>query len=149
MFTATQQRAYRAIVARAWKNHRSATDHTTAPDQWVRDNLARATGKRTTQTCDPSRDFERAMRHFEEIAGDDIQWAMRTHGADRRRILHNCRDAIAKLQKTDKLNKIDWNDDYLLTIARTITSRPITDLGQLNQYETRHLIIILKKHLSR
>lgn len=123
-FSRKQHGYFRPMVAAAWEAHckRQAApaaqlqllpaDHpqsgaaaameksrlTETQRSWYEENLEAACGKgkHTTTVCDPKRDFEHAMAHFESIARNGIYWNMRIHGGDARRIAWNIGEICRK-----------------------------------------------------
>lgn len=86
------------LARAAWKLHCQREGVSIPFDTFRRDELEKATGKRSTGKCSSGRDFEKAAAHFEELAEDGIKWQLRLLGGDLRRARH----AIEKI-----------NPDYL------------------------------------
>jgi hypothetical protein len=112
-FSRAQQPAFQALKQRAWQAEcrllGAAFEDADAARAWYEDELEAATGHRSSTACNPTRDYEAAMAHFEALAGDDIYWQMRKFSGNRRRILHAIRTLAADF---------DCDDAYMLGIAR-------------------------------
>lgn len=162
-FSRKQHGFFRPMVAAAWEAHckrnalPSAQLQLLEPDEvksavaerieksrlsetqraWYEDNLEAACGKnkRSTTICDPKRDFEHAMAHFEAIARNGIYWNMRVHGGDARRIAWN----IGELCR-----KHDVEEDYMRGCLRNALQLfPNDPLPRLEDVPYEVLIIIM------
>jgi hypothetical protein len=94
---AQQGRHFRPMVAKAWVHHcqaenlgaTAAVQGAKHPDYrgWYERELELATGCRSTMECDPRRDFNLAMAHFEVLTWDGVYWQRRLHECDAENIL--------------------------------------------------------------
>lgn len=132
-FSRAQQPGFRAMVFAAWSAHcREAGRPVTAkPDRvWYERELFFATSHESTSECNAGRDYDRAMAHFEQLAGTGIDWQMRFHTGDARRILHELRTEV---------EAHDIDEDYLQGVARQMLGREVP----LERLTRQQLILIL------
>lgn len=134
-FSRAQQPGFRVMVAAAWSAHCRAEgcEAGAKPDRaWYERELVFATGHHSTADCNAGRDYDRAMAHFEEIAGTGIKWQMRIHTGDAVRLLHELRQEV---------EAHDIDEDYLRGVARRMLRRD--DLPELERLSREQLILIL------
>ncbi len=150
-FTKAQHGLFRPMVADAWKAYCShtpsalqAVDKAAAHRAWYEAELREATGKPSTTLCDPKRDFEHAMAHFETIVGNAIYWNLRAGGGDARRIAWNIREIC-------RANEVD--EQYMQGVARRMLRlsdhQPLPELGLLQYQELIIIMGELKRFLRR
>ena len=134
-FSRPQQPAFRALVAAAWRAYCQSVSLTKMLPPyrvWYEWELFNATGRHSTKDCNAGRDYDRAMAHFEILAGAGIRWQMRLHTGDARRLLHELRAAVGEH---------DIDEDYLRAIARQ--SLGLDYLPNLEDLPRERLILIL------
>lgn len=102
-----------------------------AKDAWYRDQMERATGHRSSKDCNPGRDYDRAMAHFEAIAGCDVKWNLKLYGGDAKRMLH----AVRK-----NANACGVDELYLRGVARQMLGT--ADLPELHTVPPEVLVRI-------
>lgn len=142
-FSRAQQALFRPLVARAFAvANPGAHFDTYNPDvrAWYETELEHATDHRSTSHCDPKRDFENAMAHFEAIIGDSFTWQLRRLNGDRNRILHEIHDTA---------RDFDCTEEYMLAIASQAIGFQVTDLAQLNDELLLVILVSLKRQLRR
>lgn len=128
---------FRPMVARAWAAHCSRlrtapVDKAAAKDAWYRAELRAALGVDSTNDANPKADFEKAMAHFEAIAGDSIEWQLKLFSGDARRVLHEIRDLC---------RHYDLDEAYARGIARqALNLEALPDIGTL---DARSLVTVL------
>ena len=116
-FSRKQQIMFRPLMAAAWKMKHpgqpwKASDHNCR--NWYEDELYLACKQVSSLDCDPRRDFESVMAHFEGVAGgrggkNPFYWNYRIYGAEPRRIKYAIRKICAEF---------DCDEEYMLGIAR-------------------------------
>jgi hypothetical protein len=110
------------MLKRAWAAHCSRTrtprNDEIAYDRWYRAELHKCLGIYTTKQANRKGDFEKAMAHFEEIAGDSIEWQLKYYSGDARRVLHSIREICAEH---------DIDETYMRGVARLALSHPDPD----------------------
>jgi hypothetical protein len=133
---------YRPMVDRAWKRlyDSSPALQDLAPPQrkvarreWYERELAAATGKKSSEQCNAGKDFEKAMAHFEAIAGDSIEWQLKLYTGDARRILHEIRDLV---------RHHDLDEDYARGIARQALK--LDALPDITELDAKDLVVVLR-----
>jgi hypothetical protein len=147
-FTKAQHGKFRPMVEKAWTKYIASLPLMLRDRAeyrgWYEDELRTATGKTSTTACDPKRDFEDAMEHFERLADDGIYWALRKYGADARRIAHNIREVCGS-------HEVD--EDYMRGIARRALklreTDPLPELASLSYEQLRVIMGELKRFLTR
>ena len=144
-FSPRQQPEFRRLVESAWQAHcrteGSAPADKVARRAWYEEELEHATGKRTTTECGGGRDYEDAMAHFEELAGDGIEWQLRRHDGDARRIIFQIGQISAE-------HGVDHR--YIQGVARQMLRRE--DLPSLHDLPPEILVNILgnvSRHVRR
>jgi len=145
-FSRAQQPAFRKLVKAAWVAVCKAEGRaaTAAPDRsWYEQELFYATDQTSTTELNAGRDYDLAMAHFEGLAGASIEWQMRVHSGDAKRLFHT----LAEVTREH-----DIDEDYLRAIARRMLrvdylpaladlTRPqlILILGEVKRYVRRRL----------
>ncbi len=129
---------FRPIVQRAWEAHCAVAGNPhvgdkIAREEWYREQLHACLGVWTTKQCNPVRDFERLMAHFEGIASDGIKWQLKSEGGDARRLAHKIR-GICKDH--------DLDEDYVCRVARQALR--LDSLPDLDRMNTEQLFMILR-----
>ena len=98
--TRAQQGKYRPLVGRAWgvTCERDGGDPADkiAKAGWYREQLMDVVGVFTTKQASPTKDFDKLMMHFAQIAGDDF-WISRIAEADERRMRWQMRSHLKDL----------------------------------------------------
>ena len=74
---------------------------------WCEWELFTATRRRTTRECNAGRDYDRAMAHFEILAGNGIRWQMSLYNGAQH-VLHELRAAGSEC---------GFDEDYLRLLA--------------------------------
>jgi DNA primase large subunit len=99
-------RFFRPMVDKAWKAHcdrECITESTTASkDGWYRAELKKVFGVDTTKRLNKSKDFDRAMAHFEELADEGIVWQVKLLQGDAVRARYQLEE-MAKLLRLDEV----------------------------------------------
>lgn len=134
-FSRPQQPEFRSLVLHAWQAHCRAEGipATPKPDRsWYEQELFFSTGQHSTADCNAGRDYDRAMAHFESIAGGSIKWQMRIHTGDAVRLLHELRREV---------EAYDIDEDYLRGVARRMLRTE--HLPELERLTREQLILIL------
>ena len=94
-FSKKQQGFYRPMVTRAWQKHCSChgqdAGNRAAKDAWYRAELVKCIGRDTTKDCEPCRDYETVMAHFEAICGGELYWNLRVFSGDTCRLQYSIR----------------------------------------------------------
>lgn len=103
-FSPRQQADYRPVVAKAWlarcgrlgifPNERGAKD------AWYRDELMECLGENTTGRCNQTTDFDIAIRHFAQIAGDEY-WTTRIADGPERRLRFLIEQRLSQMGQID------------------------------------------------
>jgi hypothetical protein len=144
-FSPRQQPEFRRLVEAAWQAHcraeATAADDKVARRAWYEEELEGATGKRTTKECGGGRDYEAAMAHFEELSGDGIEWQLRQHDGDARRIIFQIGQISAE-------HGVDHR--YIQGVARQMLQRD--ELPSLHDLSPAILVNILgnlSRHVRR
>ena len=114
MITPRQQAIYRPLVKRAWLAHCAGAglspEADAAYETWYRHQLMGACGIYTTKQANPTKDFDRLIARFAEIAGD-ADLAMRAAEGDERRLRHLIASEVKRGAVTEA---------YVLGIARNM-----------------------------
>lgn len=117
-FNKQQQGWYRPIVESAWQAHAAASSldpkDKTARAAWYQDQLLTCVGVTSTSPLDQSRDFDRAIAHFESLLDSDTYWQEKAESGDYRRI---CWAVFAK-SGPYKIDQTDITPQYLREIAQ-------------------------------
>ena len=151
-FSRKQQILFRPLVLVAWKRGNPLTPYRStdaACRAWYEEELHAACEKHSTLDCDPKRDFERVMAHFESVSGgspgkNPFYWNERIFGGDKRRIIHEvqkiCRD-------------FDCDELYMRGIARRsigLTDEdPLPMLDSLSYEENLVVMRAIKIEVAR
>ncbi len=144
-FSRAQQPEFRKLVKLAWAAHcrmESLAETDKAGERaWYEAQLFEATGNSTSRACNAGRDYDRAMAHFETVAGSGVKWNLRLFGGDAKRILHQLREVSDEHQ---------LDEEYLRGVARRMLNREY--LPELHTLSRETLITILgevKRHIRR
>lgn len=153
-FSRAQQPAWQKMLDEAWAAHLLSQGEAQVPRckckvrgsdcgccRWYLQELFFATGQHSTSECNAGRDYDRAMAHFESIAGNGIKWAMKIHSGDANRLLHELRATVGGYE-------ID--EDYLRGVARQMLQTE--ELPELEKLSRKQLILILgevKRYVRR
>ena len=134
-FSRAQQPEFRMLVKRAWDRHCLA-DSVNPSDKaahraWYEAELLDATGHASTSDCGGGRDYDRAMAHFEALAGTGVKWNLRLHGGDAVRMLHEIRKVGGK----------EVDEHYLRAVARRMTGSD--ELPELHALSREVLVNVL------
>lgn len=135
-FSRAQQPEFRKLVKAAWLEHCRA-ENAVAADKaaertWYEAQLFEATGAGSSSDCNAGRDYDRAMAHFEAVAGAEVKWNLRIFDGDAKRILHGIRE-VSEEHALDQ--------DYLRGVAKRMLRRD--DLPELHTLSREVLIRIL------
>lgn len=143
-FSRAQQPEFRALVAAAWLAYcrQENLPLTLKLDRcWYERELFFATGHSSTSDCNAGRDYDRAMAHFEGVAGTGIRWQMKIHTGDSKRLLYELQKAVGE-------HEID--EDYLRAVARRMLK--LDRMPELSKLTRDQLVMILgevKRYIRR
>lgn len=144
-FSRSQQGEFRKLVRAAWEGHcrteGGAAQDKAAERTWYAGELRAATGHESSTACNGARDYERAMAHFEALAGTGVKWGLRVFGGDAKRMLHALHAAGAGPEV---------DEDYLRGVARRMLKRD--DLPELHTLPRETLVAIVgevRRHVRR
>lgn len=114
-FSRAQQPEYQMLLKLAWEEHCRVGNIAPAPPKpdrdWYEQELFFATRKTSTTDCNPGRDYNLAMAHFEAVARAGIKWQMKLHGSDFVRMQHELREAVGAAAEA-------ITEDYFRTVVR-------------------------------
>lgn len=144
-FSRAQQPAWQTMIRAAWNAHCLHESIAPVPAKWDRSwyeqELYYAVKKTSTSDCNAGRDYDRAMAHFEALAGVGIKWQMKLHSGDAVRLLHELREAVGDY---------DIDEDYLRGVAQRMLKLEV--LPALETLKREQLILILgevKRYIRR
>jgi hypothetical protein len=143
-FSPGQQAQFRPMVQAAWVRSTDGRSDQKPDRDWYERELFAATGCRSTTDCNRGKDFDKAMAHFEQLAGNGIKWTLKAANGDRTRLLY-------LIESEARAGGYPY-PEYVVAIARTPfekLNRPFPGLEALVVEDLVKLLGKLKRAVRR